>query len=102
VTQSQKSLRELLDTLAELEYSEGEFSRSEARQLATTFRASQLEYMRRARNPLSPQQSRQLQQLEYRLQIVAEGEGSAAAIRSEAIQSLKAFGWSVPDWLDGL
>ena len=101
MTQSQQSLRELLETLAELEFSDGELSQLEAQQLASSFRGCRLEYMRRARNPLSTQQSQRLQQLEYRLQIVAEGEGSAEAIRSEAIQSLKAFGWSVPDWLSG-
>ena len=100
MTQSQKSLRELLETLAELEFFDGELSPVEARQLAATFRASRLEYMRRARNPLSGPQSQQLQTLEYRLNIVAEGEGSAEAIRAEAIASLKAFGWSVPRLFD--
>ncbi len=97
MSQSQKSLREFLETLAELEFVDGELSSPEARQLAASFRACRLEYMRRGRNPLSAEQSRRLQQLEYRLNIVAEGEGSAAAIRDEAIQSLTAFGWSVPD-----
>jgi hypothetical protein len=97
VSQSQKTLRELLETLCEVEFADGELSRPEAQQLAASFRACRLEYMRRGRNPLSTDQSRRLQQLEYRLNIVAEGEGSAAAIRDEAIQSLQAFGWSVPD-----
>jgi uncharacterized Zn finger protein len=97
VSQSQQSLRELLETLAELEFVDGELSPPEARQLAASFRSCRLEYMRRARNPLSSGQSHRLQQLDYRLQLVADGEGSAESIRSEAIETLLAFGWSVPD-----
>jgi len=97
MSRSQRSLRELLETLAELEFFDGELSVPEARQLAAAFRECRLEYLRRARNPLSSQQSHRLQQLDYRLQIVAEGQGSAEAIREEAVESLKVFGWSVPD-----
>jgi hypothetical protein len=96
VTQTRNTLRELLETLAELEYVEGELSAVEARQLAATFRTSRLQYIKQARNPLTTTQSHRLQQLDYRLQIVAEGQGSAAAIRNEAIETLDAFNWSLP------
>jgi hypothetical protein len=96
VTQSRNTLRELLETLAELEYVEGELSADEARQLAATFRTCRLQYMKQARNPLTTTQSHRLQQLDYRLQIVAEGQGSAATIRNEAIETLDAFNWSLP------
>jgi hypothetical protein len=94
MSSSQKSLRELLKTLAELEFFDGELLQVEARQLAATIRACRMEYMRRARNPLWDALSQRLQKLEYRLNIVGEGEGSAEAIRSGAIESLKAFRWS--------
>lgn len=95
MSRSQTSLRELLETLAELEFLDGELSADEARQLAAAFRACRLDYMRRARNQLSTEQSHRLQQLDYRLQIVAEGQGSAEAIRTEADRTLQAFGWSL-------
>lgn len=100
MNQSQKSLRELLETLAEVEFADGEMLSAEAQQMAATFRACRLEYMRRGRNPLTSEQSHLLQQLDYRLQIAAECQGAAAAIRAEAGESLKAFGWPVPRWLD--
>lgn len=96
MTQSRNTLRELLETLAELEFVDGELSAEEARQLAASFRACRLEYMRQGRNPLTTSQSHRLQQLDYRLQIVAEGQGSAAAIRTEALQTLNALNWSLP------
>ena len=97
MSRSQQSLRELLETLAELDYLDGELSTPEARQLAASFRECRLEFMRRTRIELTKERLHRLQQLDYRLQIVAEGQGSAETIRSEAIETLKAFGWSVPD-----
>lgn len=94
---SQQSLRELLETLAELEYSDGELSQPEARQLATAFRAARLDFIKRTRIELTKERLQRLQQLDYRLQIVAEGEGSAELVRSEAIETLMALGWSVPE-----
>jgi hypothetical protein len=102
VTQSQQSLRELLETLAEVEFADGELSSPEAQQMAASFRACRLEYMHRLVNPLTSQQSHLLQQLDYRLQIAAEGPGAAAAIRADAIASLEAFGWPVPRWFEGM
>lgn len=96
MSRSQQSLRELVETLAELEFVDGELSPPAARQLAAAFRTCRLDYIRRARNPLSSQQSHRLQQLDYRLQLVAEGQGSAEAIRGEAMQTLEAFHWSLP------
>lgn len=95
MTQSRNTLRELLETLAELEYVDGELSADEARRLAATFRTCRLQYVKQARNPLTTTQFHRLQQLDYRLQIVAEGQGSADEIRSEALQTLEAFNWSL-------
>jgi len=97
MTQSRNTLHDLLETLGELEFVDGELSADEARQLAATFRTRRLQYVKQARNPLSSQQSQRLQQLDYRLQIVAEGQGAAEAIRSEALQTLEAFNWPLPD-----
>jgi hypothetical protein len=85
-----------LETLAELEYADGELAPDEARQLAAAFRTCRLQYIKQARNPLTTTQSHRLQQLDYRLQIVAEGQGSAATLRNEAIETLDAFNWSLP------
>ncbi|MGE3243877.1 MAG: hypothetical protein AB7G28_03275 [Pirellulales bacterium] len=52
--------------------------------------------MKQARNPLTTSQSHRLQQLDYRLQLVAEGQASAATIRNEALDTLDAFNWSLP------
>lgn len=88
------TLRDLLKTLSLRQFRDGELSRPEAASLEESFRDCRLEVMRLESAHLTSTQLHRLQQMGYRLQMVASGQGSADGIAPEAVQALDSFGWS--------
>ena len=90
------TLRSLLERMARIELPGREANRitkQEATELAFSLRDCRLEILRLEADKFSEAQLYRLQQMDYRLQAVVEGTGSAAAISTEAKRALTAFGW---------
>ena len=85
-------LRGLLTSLAQLD---AETMASKAGELAFAVRDCRIELRRSAPCELSDAQVHRLQQLEYRLEMLASGHGLAEGVGSEAERSLNAFGWTI-------
>jgi hypothetical protein len=90
-----ESLRKLLERIAdahELDLS----SQSAISDLAYFFRDCRLEVLRTSAASFTEDQLHRLQQMDYRLQMAASGQGSAEGISPEAGRALLAFGWQPP------
>jgi hypothetical protein len=90
-----QTLRSLLEEMAHLKLgdSQAQFSPQDAAALAETFRDCRLELLQNEPCAFSEAKLHRLQQMDYRLQMVASGLGSAYGIHSEAQRTLEAFGW---------
>jgi hypothetical protein len=89
-----QTLRSLLEGMAGLELAgPNQFSHQDAATLAETFRDCRLEVLQNEPCAFSEAKLHRLQQMDYRLQMVASGQGSADGIHSEARRTLEAFGW---------
>ena len=87
------TLRELLESLANLDPSRYVIPRAKFEESALAFRDCRLELMRLESHKLSEVQLHRLQQMDYRLQMVVSGHGCASGIAPEAKQALDSFGW---------
>jgi hypothetical protein len=90
------TLRNLLEELAQLPV-RLHLSKQSAAKLSESFRDCRLELIRRKPFPLSEAQAHRLEQMDYRLQMVANGHAMAESIPAEARQALDVIGWSLPD-----
>jgi hypothetical protein len=84
------TLRTILNKLALVD----RVSSDEARVLAYEFRDCRLELLRCDAIALTDEQRHRLQQMDYRLQMVVEGQGAAEGIASEARCAMRLCGWT--------
>jgi hypothetical protein len=87
------TLRRLLEELAQLPVP-GKLSQQDVALLSESFRDCRLELIRLRSVALSVDQSHRLEQMDYRLQMVASGQALAESIPSAAQETLETFGWT--------
>jgi hypothetical protein len=91
------TLEGLLKSLVALKNRPIAITQAEVSEFAETFRDCRLEILRLGQVSLSNEQLHRLQQVDYRLQMIADGHAVVGSVVLEAKRCLAAFGWLPSD-----